>query len=878
MHSFENGTSLPCKRDNWKQLQKFFTKRGIAPGGIPVTDREIEEIMASKPEAVLYFVNRMYEFLSGRRLPEILPPPPISDYYVPGFAKPTGSRIALETARGPATELLNDAGQQAASVRAALDDHARSLAADRVTDAQRYGVTSSNLPTETGNSTSSSGITGENPPPSAVPGSSGPTVTVKEVHLRKIDEESTAARLRAQKEMSVNRGFASSMGGGINTGRDLRSASPVTAVSSHGSISEERNSRSRSPLLFENNGANNGGGGISAGVFQAASLAATLGPGKVLEALNNIILDVLSAADEVHRIESYPGKPPAFAFVDMVTNPVPGSTALPDDIIVDVLQAVQRAAPAIAVACLASPRGFHHVISLLMPIIARLHDNSPALPSATDAFVAIGISMCDPQANNSRNNASSNSDNQTIAGGLFRDFALPHAISLLRHKPSKRVHILRVAYAFAGAATGTSTAGRQSFIQTLQEQLSGDTAAFIHCLAITSSLETDLGNDSLADIYVYYAVIGMASPSPHLRAAGVAILVAMVDVAPRVVDGLLPRLSELAVEDKWWQVQAGLVMVATGILRYAARVHAAEIDEPASNMESKEEVEEDEEDENGVPRPRRTGPGYRAIDLLNTIMAVEPNIAVQRIFVAHVAGILSSFPSLGPLFVDAVAALPADAREHLLAVTLRGTPASVVPDVLPLRGPSSRVYELPCIGRSLPYDIVLNALRKIKEERNLQRFEQPHLQLLLACVFSADAVQNKDKTNINTNSSSPPTSTLPNEFITAVASLQTLFFVALCDTECFALALELLRHFVLRLRDGINILSDAYLQGTLVMLHTDSGDSAPRNALAAFLADVSTRGPRSARAVSDLITAWASRNPNLYANSPLKAIKDGIKL
>jgi hypothetical protein len=317
-------------------------------------------------------------------------------------------------------------------------------------------------------------------------------------------------------------------------------------------------------------------------------------------------------------------------------------------------------------------------------------------------------------------------------------------------------------------------------------------------------------------------------------------------------------------------------MVSSGILRYAARMNAAEIDEQ-SNLESKEDNEIDEEDEHGSPR-RRTGPGYRAIDLLNTVMTGEPSIAVQRIFVAHIAGVLSSFPSLGPLFIDAVAALPADAREHLLAVTTRGTAASVVPDILPLRGPSSRVYELPCIGRSLSYSTVLNALRKVKEERNLQRFEQPHLQLMLACVYSADALQTNDKVSGNNNNSSASSSILPNEFGPAVASLQTLFFVALCDSECFPLALELLRQFVLRLRDGITILSDAYLQGTLVMLHSDSSDTAPRNALAAFLADVATRGPRSARAVSDLISAWASRNPNLYTNSPLKAIKDSIKL
>jgi len=67
MHSFDNGNSTRVKRDNWAQLMKFFRKRQVMPGGAPVSDKTVENIIHCKNGAVIQFLNQVYEYLSGRK-------------------------------------------------------------------------------------------------------------------------------------------------------------------------------------------------------------------------------------------------------------------------------------------------------------------------------------------------------------------------------------------------------------------------------------------------------------------------------------------------------------------------------------------------------------------------------------------------------------------------------------------------------------------------------------------------------------------------------------------------------------------------------------------------------------------------------------------
>lgn len=62
MHSYDNGTSVAVRKDNWEQLKKVLRKKGFEVSG-----SEVDDIIHCKPGAIVPFINKLYTFLTLRK-------------------------------------------------------------------------------------------------------------------------------------------------------------------------------------------------------------------------------------------------------------------------------------------------------------------------------------------------------------------------------------------------------------------------------------------------------------------------------------------------------------------------------------------------------------------------------------------------------------------------------------------------------------------------------------------------------------------------------------------------------------------------------------------------------------------------------------------
>lgn len=360
--------------------------------------------------------------------------------------------------------------------------------------------------------------------------------------------------------------------------------------------------------------------------------------------------------------------------------------------------------------------------------------------------------------------------------------------------------------------------------------------------------------DDVADLYVYYALIGMGSTSPHLRAAGISILAALVEAAPALVVEHLPRLVELR-DDPWWQVQSANVQVTSGVLWHLREYVPAPGKAPPT-----------------APAAARAA---AAIANAETVMIAAmggghgASAPVTRVFVGYAARLLSFYPSLRPLYVQAVLALPTEARERLLGVSEVGEFIAPESDVLPLLGAMGQRVAVPSAAGVLPAAAVVDAVCEAVLTADLQHLETAHFQLLLAAVVSSEL--------------EPITGHLPGAFVRLANTLRDHFFVGLCNAQCCPAAIALLTLLVARLPagggGGTDLLSASTLQGSLMLLHappTGAPEPSLQIAVAGFLRGAAMLSDTASDAVRELITVWSVRYPALYAASPLRQMNEEL--
>lgn len=872
MHSFENGMSIAVKKANWKLLMKFFEKRGVAPGGFPLTQAEADEIMACKPETILNFINRVYEFLSGKRLPVISAAPPLPDVGST-MRKLSQSRILDKPVPRSVSNsnMLSNAGFQGSQV-----DPLYQEPSDDVKYRDRYSIDANDRSFKANDIDSPGNNGGISNPEAANAYSLGAGAGVSAaVRLRAVggrDSTGTNSKPPSTADMDSVSGGANSVPGPVHP--------PPSSASYH-------HSNQGAPPYPHRPSAN------------------------VLEELNKIVLETLSShiggGEALRRLN--PTLPTAFAFRDAVLAAMQAnkdkdmkmqSVDEKQDEDSDahifgrvfasvVLQALQRNAAHIANACLITPRGFMHVMNMLCPLLEATtdaHNNLSELDTdsaddhgstqsnrvpipvlATETFILIIRRILILEPGTADHSGVSSSERTVIASSLCESYFLPFVVPILKRRPASRLSFLRALFAFVEPADVNTEASisdiRVTGLTLLLKELQ-HIPTFISCLAVTATL--DIGrqlDDSLADLYVYYALVGIVSPVPTVRAAGLSILASIVNCPPTgasLIMGLLSKLVPLK-DDNWWQVQLSLISITSDLLWYL-----------------KEELPMLQHREN-TPA---TNAINEAIGLLIRLFSSneDPGPLVHKFLVAHVAKLLPYYANhIGVFFVRAVAHLSMSDRTSLLAVTPQGALIQAQPITMNLLHSSGQYVTIPSIGRHLypPGPILKSIIRGVREDE-LQHLEVGHFQLILACIASADEMESNQELEMRED---PP---LSHDFVELANNLRDHIFVGLCDPNCCHVALCVLRHFILRMDRstgaGPCMLETSTMLGSLMLLHAPPSGTPHvdlQHLVADFLLEIAAYGGHAvSSAVSHLIYSWASKYPSLHQESPLKRVAEEL--
>jgi hypothetical protein len=389
-----------------------------------------------------------------------------------------------------------------------------------------------------------------------------------------------------------------------------------------------------------------------------------------------------------------PRQPTVFAFLEALRT----TPDFPDAVAAGALDAVAEAVetppagqPKLVDVCISSPREFYETVVFLMPILTSISEGTATFVAAADAMATLGTAL------SSRDSALSES--------LFSDYCMTSFVPLLRSRPDKRHHALRVMYAFAG----DSMVSHLQMIRVLQERLS-DLPTFLYCLSVLVFLEPEF-DEHLLDLYFYYCKIGLSMPSPLLRAACMTMLSVIVAHAPHLAGDIMTSIAPLAT-DTWWEVRAQLLIVCSSVLQLWDHTGAPLVGTAESGADTAAAV-------------------ASATKLACSLLApADSSPAVLRVGVSYCSGALHHHPALSAPYAAAVAAIPAPARRRLLR-------SEGQTDDLGIVAASGGKYRLPLLPPAWSVPAVCDGLASLVVDRGLSSLDVGHVDLIYALALSA---------------------------------------------------------------------------------------------------------------------------------------------
>jgi hypothetical protein len=616
----------------------------------------------SRPGVAVDLVQRMYSLLTGKRVQAARVAVPAATVSVPAYAQPTAARLVYEKSREPSIELTTDEESKAAVMATTVSDHREALRKQRETDPDRF------VPTSVRAERAARVIAQHSAPRAAKEDTGMRAVSVRQVKLQPLGADpSQVARVRAEREMRADamRGLAHPS---IDGGGSRASGMEMSSLLEGGGMASPPVPERRVPQA-------------APGSSSPPAPTKDVSGAKALAIMDSAIRRALSGSPEFSRLG--PSRPAPFGLVELLTT----DAHFRDDLAAAALHSVAEDAPSLADACIGSPQGFLHVLAFLQPLVSGVVEATDTFVAATQAFEEFGRCLSEQDSD--------------VAFEMLQDLALPALLPLIKHRPAKRLHLLRILYSF----TGGEIRHRRATIRSLHELLD-DLPTFLSCLSLLIYTEYDLA--PVLELYLYYSRIGVGVADPHLRSASVSTLAVIAHDFPAAVAPFLPRLEPL-VEDTWWELRAQLAILASSfltavpmipvtedlsqvpVLEEAGSDPLAQLDAWLSGVLNREIDASTPLTPDAVDEARQS-----ALAILDTVLRPDAAKAhALRVAVAYSAKATHSEPTIVPRVLECLVSLPVPVVARLLGIDPQGRP-----DELTVTGQLGGRYVQPFITES----------------------------------------------------------------------------------------------------------------------------------------------------------------------------------
>ncbi|OMJ85152.1 hypothetical protein SteCoe_13620 [Stentor coeruleus] len=308
---------------------------------------------------------------------------------------------------------------------------------------------------------------------------------------------------------------------------------------------------------------------------------------------------------------------------------------------------------------------------LLFSTIEKIRIDAEHYLSFVKSIKAIGDSMTNLDSSVSRQ--------------LFSHFMLTPIVKTTLKSPEK----LPILVTLVHSASHSNFSNRLHLVKEVFEA-SGDNNFLIKVISELLEYDTSF-NKELHEYYIYYALLGLLSPSPRVQASAVCALGSIASLNPAVIIKELPKV-EILLTSNWWETRAQLLRLA------------------------------------GILLPHKSSQQGLLEKIIKANFKPTASKNIIRIGLVYLAPCLASNPELCDLYIRCLIHIDPDIRETVLSTDIMSK-GNVV------KGLFTQKYLLSGAPAMWNAYGVASSLSKFIMDKGLVNLEYCHVEILWACLY-----------------------------------------------------------------------------------------------------------------------------------------------